>query len=308
MPRLPLGCPGTTRKVTFPTNVKDTLMETLNPRAQGILARLWNTLVKPTVRLEPNFPWRLGKSMKTYGVALIYYFLGSFASAFLVMAGVFLLALHNPDFARAALEKYMAPFMVAVTVISFLSGFGLELWYLNRALQKDKLSLRKLCGLNLDSLGGSIWAAIWRGFLTWGFIVVADRLVQLIPMPAAHDPAAEFLQSLAGWPLYVMVLLVVSGVIFEEIIFRGFLFNMIRSSLWKTGASGNFRADVIAIAVSASAFALMHFNLSGFLSYFVAGAILAESYRRSGSLYVPIMAHFLNNLTAVIIVLHAMMS
>jgi len=40
----------------------------------------------------------------------------------------------------------------------------------------------------------------------------------------------------------------------------------------------------------------------------VAGAILAESYRRSGSLYVPIMAHFLNNLTAVIIVLHAMMS
>lgn len=272
------------------------------------LRRAWQAIVNPTVRLKADFPWKLGMSAKTYGVALIYYFLGTFLSALAVMGAVLLLAFIDPTLPQWIMEEHYGTFLVAASVVSFLCGFGAEVWYLSSRLKKDGLSFRKLTGLNLDSLNGSKWSAIWRGALTWVLIYLADRLVSLIPMPPQHDPAAEFLQSLTGWPLGIMVLLVVTGVIFEEIVFRGFLMNMLRSSLRQKGKVSGFAADAIAITVSAAAFALMHFNLSGFLAYFVAGVILAESYRRSGSLYVPIVAHFINNAIAAAIVLSSLLS
>jgi len=269
----------------------------------NIFSRAWNSVFHPSARLSSEFPWDLRKSAKTYGIALVVYFVATFLSALAVIGAVLLTGLYDSNLPMRIFEHHYLPFLVISSVISFVVGFGAELWYLKSQLGKDKLSLKKIVGLNLDSLKGSKWSAIWRGVLTWLIILGVGKIVELIPMPEMVDPAADFLKSLAGWPLYVLAVLVTLGPIFEELIFRGFLYNMTRSSLSKNGTTRRVTADVIALVVSSAAFALMHFNLSGFLAYFVAGAILAESYRRSGSLWVPIIAHMLNNGLAVVLLL-----
>lgn len=272
----------------------------------NVFSRAWNAVFHPTARLSSAFPWDIRKSAKTYGIALVVYFVATFLSAFAVIGAVLLTGLFDSSLPMRIFEQHYLPFLVISSVVSFVVGFGCELWYLKRALGKDNLSLKKIVGLNLDSLKGSKWSAIWRGVVTWLVIIGVGKIVDLIPMPTMVDPAADFLKSLAGWPLYVLAVLVTLGPIFEELIFRGFLYNMTRSSISRNGTTRRVTADILALVISASAFALMHFNLSGFLAYFVAGAILAESYRRSGSLYVPIIAHMLNNGTAVVLLLLSM--
>lgn len=269
----------------------------------NIFSRAWNALFHPSARLGFDFPWDIRKSAKTYGIALVVYFVATFLSALAVIGGVLLTGLFDPNLPMRILEQHYLPFLVISSVVSFVVGFGAELWYLKSQLGKDNLSVTKIVGLNLDSLKGSKWSAIWRGVVTWLLIIGVGKLVELVPMPEMVDPAADFLKSLAGWPLYVLAVLVTLGPIFEELIFRGFLYNMTRASVSKNGTTRRVTADIIALVVSSLAFSLMHFNLSGLLAYFVAGAILAESYRRSGTLWVPIIAHVLNNGTAVVLLL-----
>ena len=270
----------------------------------SLFRRAWNAIFHPVTRLNTDFPWDLGKSAKTYGVALVIYFVATFASALALILGVMLTAVVNPNLPQRIITEHYLPFLVVTSIVSFFCGFGAEVWYLKRQLGKDKLSLKTIVGLNLDSLKGSRWSAFWRGVVTWLVIIGVDKLVSFVPMPEMVDPAAEFLKSLSGWPLFALAVLVVVGPVFEELVFRGFLYNMTRSAMSK-GTAGRVMADIVALVVSASAFALMHFNLSGFPAYFIAGAILAESYRRSGSLWVPIIAHVLNNGTAVVFLLLA---
>jgi membrane protease YdiL (CAAX protease family) len=269
------------------------------------LGRAWRAVFNPVARLNTDFPWDLKKSARTYGLALVVYFVVTLGSALALIAAVMLTSFISPDMPLRIMNEHYMPFLVISSIVSFLCGFGAEVWYLKRELGKDRLSLKKIVGLNLDSLAGSKWSALWRGVVTWLVILGVDKLVSFVPMPEMVDPAADFLRALSGWPLYALAVLVVVGPIFEELVFRGFLYNMTRSALQKNGTTGRVAADVVALTVSASAFALMHFNLSGFLAYFIAGAILAESYRRSGSLYVPIVAHVLNNGTAVLLLLLA---
>lgn len=265
--------------------------------------RSWNAIFHPVARLKTDFPWDIAKSAKAYGMALLVYILATTVSSVAIVALVALTAFYDLDLPLRIMEGHKTSFLVAASIVSFLCGFSAEVWYLKRQLGKDKLSLRKIVGWNLDSLNGSVWSAVWRGVVAWLVIIGLDRVVSLIPMPAVYDPAADFLKSLSGWQLYAMAALVVLGPIFEELIFRGFLYNMTRSAISKNGTTRRVMADIVAIVVSSAMFALMHLNLSGFIAYFVAGAVLAESYRRSGSLWVPIIAHCLNNATAVILVL-----
>ena len=56
---------------------------------------------------------------------------------------------------------------------------------------------------------------------------------------------------------------------------------------------------------SAVLFGLMHFNLAGLPLYVAIGMILAEVYRRSGSLWVSVIGHVLNNGLGVALMFYA---
>src|SRR5262249_7158109 len=160
------------------------------------------------------------------------------------------------------------------------------------------VTIRQALGLNLDSLNGSLWQALWRAVVAFGILLAAAFLVEhFLPVGKVHDPAAEFAASLTGAPAAIFAALgVLVAPVVEELVFRGFLYNSLRTSLRSPGWLKLLRStqaiDFLAALVSATVFGLFHMN---FLNpsqinwpalpvYMVTGLILAESYRRSGSL------------------------
>jgi hypothetical protein len=153
--------------------------------------------------------------------------------------------------------------------------------------------MRDVLALNLESLNGS-----WLKLLLWGVTTFAvglafEQLVGLIYTLPAHDPTAEFIKTLGGSALYLMAALAIIGPVMEEIIFRGFLYNMLRK--FTSERMNSALANAVAIFGSAALFGLLHMNLVALPFYMVLGAVYAEAYRRSGSLMVPIVGHVLNN-------------
>lgn len=78
----------------------------------------------------------------------------------------------------------------------------------------------------------------------------------------------------------------------EEFLFRGVLQKQFKE--W----FGNVH---IAIIVASFLFSAMHLQFFGFIPRFILGIILGYLYYFSGNLWVPILAHFFNNATAVIV-------
>ena len=275
------------------------------------LASLWTMVTRPTVRLEANFPWTLGKSLKTYGIASLFYLVGTVVPM-LLLSALFRLVLDKfPELFTNMSEQGFLLIVVGMALICFVTGFAAELWYIRRKLKGQNFSFKRTLALNLNSLSGSWWAAIWRAGVGFVFVVGITQVVErLLPVSHVVDPAAEFAKSLSGIPALLFVLLGVAvAPCVEEVVFRGFLYNALRTSFRSNTALRIFRhaelGDLAASLTSGLVFGLFHMNFMQFPAlnwaalpiYTVTGMVLAESYRRSGSLYVPIMVHALNNLT-----------
>ena len=89
-----------------------------------------------------------------------------------------------------------------------------------------------------------------------------------------------------------MLMIAVVPAVGEELLFRGVLLRILRD--WMKNAH-------IAIIVSALVFSFIHFQFYGFLPRFLMGVAFGYMLHWSGSLWVPIMAHFVNNGTAVVV-------
>lgn len=273
--------------------------------------RFWNLLTKPTVRLKSDFPWTLGKSLRTYGIASLFYLVGTVVPL-MVMSAMFKSVLSNfPELFTDMSEQGFLLIVVAMALVCFITGFAAEVWYIRRKLAAEKFSFRDTLALHLESLNGSLWAAVWRALLSFALVIGVTQVVEkLLPVSHVVDPAAEFAKSLSGIPALMFVFLgVVVAPVVEEIVFRGFLYNALRTSFRSEKSLRIFGSaelgDFAAAASSGLVFGLFHMNFMQFPAlnwaalpiYMVTGMVLSESYRRSGSLYVPILVHAFNNLT-----------
>jgi membrane protease YdiL (CAAX protease family) len=90
--------------------------------------------------------------------------------------------------------------------------------------------------------------------------------------------------------LYNLFLIAVIPAIGEELMFRG-VFQRILND-WKKNIH-------IAIWISAILFSAMHMQFYGFLPRMLMGALFGYIFYWSGSLWIPILAHFINNALAV---------
>lgn len=88
-----------------------------------------------------------------------------------------------------------------------------------------------------------------------------------------------------------LIMIAILPAIGEELIFRGVIQRML---LNKT------RNIHVAIWFSAFIFSAFHLQFYGFLPRFFLGALLGYLYVYSGSLWLPILAHFVNNATATV--------
>jgi membrane protease YdiL (CAAX protease family) len=104
-----------------------------------------------------------------------------------------------------------------------------------------------------------------------------------------------------------VVLASIMAPFFEEIIFRGFVFNAFRNifsegKLFTMIGSNRRLADYAAIVLSSAIFAAAHMDASAFIQLFFVGVVLAELYRRSGTLVCPMMMHAMNNALATVLI------
>lgn len=128
-------------------------------------------------------------------------------------------------------------------------------------------------------------------------VVFPDFLAELYQwFKATELRAAELTELLTKMnsPIDLFVTLVIVAVIpavAEELLFRGYLLNVLLRSKWN---------HHIAIWLIAAVFSALHGQFFGFLPRLVLGAVLGYFYWYSGSLWVAILAHFINNGFAVL--------
>lgn len=170
------------------------------------------------------------------------------------------------------------------TIGSALVGTGLTYWFVKMRKNfpvEDYLSLKKPA--TKDTLK---WLLVI--FL---FVVISDLMtygLQRQIVPKFIIEAYKTADSLAL--LYFAI--VVAAPIFEELFFRGFLFQGIRSSL----------GDVGAVAISALSWAIVHIQYDAYQMFIIAiaGVLIGWARMKTRSIYVPIAMHSFNNAIAII--------
>lgn len=137
---------------------------------------------------------------------------------------------------------------------------------------------------------------IFKDLLNWLLVLagftVAFTLIAWLISHETSDFMIKIWQS-REYTLLLLFAIVIAAPVFEECLFRGFLFSGLQNSYLGTGA---------AIVISSAFWAMIHTQYGSFelITLFVLGIVLAVSRIASGSLYVPIILHASNNLFAVL--------
>lgn len=102
-----------------------------------------------------------------------------------------------------------------------------------------------------------------------------------------------FLKMGSLWDLlYTLLVIAVVPAIGEELLFRGYL----QQKLCRWARNSH-----IAILITAFLFSFIHLDLQGIIPRFILGILLGYIYYWSRNLWIPILAHFVNNAQAVIL-------
>lgn len=117
-----------------------------------------------------------------------------------------------------------------------------------------------------------------------GYIV--QGLAMLFPEP--YEAYVELFENLAlGSALSLFIAVAVIAPLFEEILFRGYIFDQFER---------RFAAIGMTIVASGVLFGLYHLNIFQGVFASVLGIVLGLSYYWTRSIWIPIMIHFANNL------------
>ncbi|MEO7445806.1 MAG: CPBP family intramembrane glutamic endopeptidase [Ferruginibacter sp.] len=114
-----------------------------------------------------------------------------------------------------------------------------------------------------------------------------------LKMETAYMEQVMMLSNLKSWPEFIMAIFIMAffPALFEELFFRG----AIQSILVRW-----WRNPWIAIFVTSVIFSIIHFSIYLFLSRIVLGLALGIMFYQTKNIWVNTIAHFLNNLVAVI--------
>jgi membrane protease YdiL (CAAX protease family) len=119
--------------------------------------------------------------------------------------------------------------------------------------------------------------------LTQGIILQAVGIVIVQYGFAVQAPPVHI-----GWTPMVLVSAIVFSAILEEVLHRKIIFSFLDQYIgfWP------------AAAVSSAVFAIVHYNYSAYLGYFLLGLVWCRAYKKSGNIGVVITAHMAFNLIA----------
>ncbi len=181
--------------------------------------------------------------------------------------------------------------VVAGQFVSYAFSFAVLIGFLPALARR---SLREL-GLRAPRAGDLAYGVVGAVVMV---IVVAGTggLQQAIFHLKPDEVQVQWLRAARGPMIGTFVALVCIGApFFEELTFRGFIFN----ALWR------YVPASVAVAVSAIAFGFVHMqpgNLGAIVPLIAGGVVLALVYYRSGSLVASMVTHSLFNLFMVLLV------
>ncbi len=145
--------------------------------------------------------------------------------------------------------------------------------------KRDRVGL--LLGLRLPTARALLrWLAIFAA------VVGAIELLASVVPAFDTDFMERVVASTTNWPVLVLGVAIL-GPFFEELLLRGLLFGSLRHIV----------DEHMSVAISAGVFAVMHMQYSPaiMLLILVMGTVLGYARARTGSIWVPVLLHMLNN-------------
>lgn len=136
---------------------------------------------------------------------------------------------------------------------------------------------------SLDLFKYVLFIVILNIFISYGFLYLSDAILNAFP---SFNFISGFDVSNSIWGLGLISTIVISP-ISEELIFRGVFINRLKLIV----------PPVFAILISSLFFASLH-SYGSITSAFIFAVCMAILYIRTENIFVPIFAHFLNNLFA----------
>lgn len=190
---------------------------------------------------------------------------------------------------------YTNPVRVSQTILS-ICVFFLPPIIVARLMSKQPLTylgLRQSASLTVYLV---IVVLMLLTIVIGGSMATLNELIPLTPqmelyfksMEEDYMTQIEVMSQMSNWTDFVIALIVMAFIpaVVEEVFFRGGFQNMMYRS------TGNFW---VAIIVTSLLFSAIHFSFYGFLTRLTLSIVLGLFYAQTRNLWIPILAHFINN-------------
>lgn len=216
------------------------------------------------------------------GMMIIFIFYGSVAMAYLSNP--------NPSIHEAVASLKILQICQAIGLF-IIPGFLLSMYFSTKPL--DYLGFKKIS----VNLGFLTVLAVLFAYPAINLLASLNEQINLPEWMSGMEEKAQmltkaFMQTNTFGGLIVNIIMIaILPAIGEELIFRG-IFQKLFTEL--TGKA------VWGIIISAALFSAMHLQFQGFIPRFALGVLFSYMLIWSGSLWLPIIAHFVNNLMAII--------
>ena len=180
----------------------------------------------------------------------------------------------------------------AITLLAFFGYRAVARWIDGHAPPRLGTPVKSDAPFPRPPLPGAVGTAGMGIGAAIGGSYVLGLVLELVGAPVEEqDTILKLVEGFrSGDDMLPLVLLAISAVLLapmaEELLFRGLVFRRIaaRGHAWPE-----------AYALSAAVFAAIHTNPAGFVIYAWLGLVFAESYRRSGRIWVAMLVHAGNN-------------
>lgn len=240
-------------------------------------------MTDPAIAETQPAPWGFWATM---GLSALVY-LAFFAVSLLVVLAVGMVHMVvSPGAGMAEAGAAAGSGFAAFLSIAFAAPMGI--WLVLRCVRARQW-------LPADYLG--LMPVRFRSLLIWPglavlFLMGSDLLTQALDRPYMPDVMVDYYRT-SGSVVLAWAVIVLVGPVFEEVLFRGFMFRGIQSSV--LGTAG-------AVAITAALWAVAHIQYDAYLmaTIFVLGLLFGAARAVTGSLYLTIALHVANNLIATI--------
>jgi membrane protease YdiL (CAAX protease family) len=185
------------------------------------------------------------------------------------------------------ISLFIVPAIIILTLMKPDHQTGLRALIMPRINEVVVVIVLAFCIFPITSFTGELnsWMHLpdWLSGVEQWMTEKEDYATRLIDMLLTPD---------TFWIMILNVIMIaVIPAIGEEFIFRG-VFQKILSNLFKSGH--------LAIWVTAFVFSILHFQFFGFIPRFILGLVFGYLFFWSGTLWLPVISHFVNNVVPVI--------